>query len=150
MAKRALLVGINRYQVAGADLRGCVNDVKDMSAALVEFHGFKTSDITVLADDPIRHGVPIPRSFWKVMTFVHDETGELCATGYTMSQEDFLREEEFVFGQHKTSRARIATIEQRAGLSFGPLAALDPFDGDQEGVAALLTDPAQIRFFRRR
>ena len=104
----------------------------------------------LLADDPIRHGVPIPRSFWKVMTFVHDETGELCATGYTMSQEDFLREEEFVFGQHKTSQARIATIEQRAGLSFGPLAALDPFDSDQKGVAALLTDPAQIRFFRRR
>ena len=63
-----------------------------------------------------------------------------------MSQEDFLRDEEFVFGQHKTSQTRIADIEQRAGLSFGPLAALDPFDGDEEGVAALLTDPAQIRF----
>ena len=63
-----------------------------------------------------------------------------------MSQEDFLRDEEFVFGQHKTSQTRIATIEQRAGLSFGPLAALDPFDGDEEGVDALLTDPAQIRF----
>jgi hypothetical protein len=50
MAKRALLVGINRYQIAGADLRGCVNDVKDLSAALVEFHGFKKSDITVLTD----------------------------------------------------------------------------------------------------
>jgi metacaspase-1 len=50
MAKRAFLVGINRYQVAGADLRGCVNDVKDLSAALVQFHGFKKSDITVLTD----------------------------------------------------------------------------------------------------
>ena len=50
MAKRAFLVGINRYQIAGADLRGCVNDVKDLSAALVEFHGFKKSDITVLTD----------------------------------------------------------------------------------------------------
>ena len=103
----------------------------------------------LLADDPIRQGVSIPRSFWKVIAFVHDETGELCATGYTMSQEDFLRDEEFVFGQHKTSQTRIATIEQRAGLSFGPLAALDPFDDDEEGVAALLTDPAQIRFRRR-
>ena len=74
----------------------------------------------LLPDDPIRHGVPIPRSFWKVIAFVHDETGELCATGYTMSQEDFLRDEEFVFGKHKTSQTRIATIEQRAGLSFGP------------------------------
>jgi hypothetical protein len=50
MAKRAFLVGVNRYQIAGADLRGCVNDVKDLSAALIEFHGFKKSDITVVTD----------------------------------------------------------------------------------------------------
>src|SRR5688500_19636015 len=50
MAKRAFLVGINRYLIAGADLRGCVNDVKDLSAALVEFHGFKKGDITVVTD----------------------------------------------------------------------------------------------------
>src|SRR5688500_6274049 len=50
MAKRALLVGVNRYQIAGADLRGCVNDVKNLSAALIEFHGFKRGDITVLTD----------------------------------------------------------------------------------------------------
>ena len=50
MAKRAFLVGINRYQIDGADLRGCVNDVKDLSAALVQFHGFKKSDITVVTD----------------------------------------------------------------------------------------------------
>ena len=50
MAKRAFLVGINRYQIAGADLRGCVNDVKDLSAALIEFHGFKKGDITVVTD----------------------------------------------------------------------------------------------------
>ena len=50
MAKRALLIGINKYQIPGADLRGCVNDVKDLSAALVEFYGFKKSDIAVLLD----------------------------------------------------------------------------------------------------
>ena len=50
MAKRALLIGINKYQIAGADLRGCVNDVKDLAAALVEFHGFKRGDIEVLTD----------------------------------------------------------------------------------------------------
>jgi metacaspase-1 len=50
MAKRALLVGVNKYQIAGADLRGCVNDVQDLGAALVEFHGFKKGDITVLTD----------------------------------------------------------------------------------------------------
>jgi hypothetical protein len=45
-----LLIGINRYQVAGADLRGCVNDAKDLSAALIEFHGFRKGDITLLTD----------------------------------------------------------------------------------------------------
>ena len=50
MAKRALLIGINKYQVPGADLRGCVNDVKDLSAALIEFHGFRKRDITLLLD----------------------------------------------------------------------------------------------------
>ena len=50
MAKRALLIGINKYLAAGADLRGCVNDVKDLSKALVEFHGFRKNDITLLTD----------------------------------------------------------------------------------------------------
>src|SRR5262245_2791746 len=50
MAKRALLIGINQYQIAGADLRGCVNDVQDVAAALVEFYGFDKKNITVLTD----------------------------------------------------------------------------------------------------
>src|SRR6185295_17464754 len=50
MEKRALLIGVNKYQIPGADLRGYVNDVKDLSAALIEFYGFKKSDITVLTD----------------------------------------------------------------------------------------------------
>jgi endonuclease G len=103
----------------------------------------------LLTDDPVREGVLIPRSFWKVIAFIHDETGELCATGYTMSQEAFLDDEEFVFGKHQTAQTRIAAIERRAGLSFGPLSAVDPFEGDEEGVGMLLTDPAQIQFRRR-
>ena len=103
----------------------------------------------LMPDDPIRDGVKIPRSFWKVIAFIHDQTRELCATGYTMSQEDFLHDEEFVFGKHNTSQARIAAIEQRAGLTFGSLAERDPFDGDEEGAGTLLTDPAQIKYRRR-
>jgi metacaspase-1 len=50
MAKRALLIGINHYLIPGADLRGCVNDVENMRAALIELYGFKKSDIAVLID----------------------------------------------------------------------------------------------------
>jgi endonuclease G len=95
--------------------------------------------------DPTRYGVQIPTEFWKVIAFIHDETGKLCATGYTMSQQDFLREEEFVFGKHKTAQRSIASIEQRTGLSFGPLAALDPIE-DTEGLVSELTNVRQIRF----
>ncbi len=47
--KKALLVGINRYRIPGANLRGCVNDVKLMSRVLRRF-GFKRQDLTVLTD----------------------------------------------------------------------------------------------------
>jgi hypothetical protein len=67
-----------------------------------------------------------------------------------MSQEDFLRDEEFVFGRHKTAQTRIADIERRAGVSFGRLSKRDPFDDAEEGVAGLLTEPSQIRFVSRR
>lgn len=100
----------------------------------------------LLDDDPVRDGVMIPQSFWKVIAFIHDDTGALCATGYIMSQEAFLHDEEFVFSQHRTSQVRIAFIEQKSGLLFGPLTALDPLHEDEEGVETTLTDPAQIRF----
>jgi len=50
VAKRALLIGVNKYQIPGADLRGCVNDVNNMQGALVDLFGFKKADITVLTD----------------------------------------------------------------------------------------------------
>ena len=50
MAKRAVLIGINKYQVPGADLRGCVNDVTNLQKALRDHYGFASKDITVLTD----------------------------------------------------------------------------------------------------
>jgi endonuclease G len=98
-------------------------------------------------DDPVQFGVQIPRTFWKVIAFIHDDTGELTATGYTMSQEDFLREEEFVFGQHETAQVPISTIEQQTGLKFGDLADRDPLASEvEEALPGALTDFRQIRF----
>lgn len=50
MAKRAVLIGINKYQVPGSDLNGCVNDVKNLSAVLKTYYGFADKDITTLTD----------------------------------------------------------------------------------------------------
>jgi metacaspase-1 len=50
MAKRAVLIGINKYQVPGSDLNGCVNDVKNLSGVLNTYYGFQDKDITTLTD----------------------------------------------------------------------------------------------------
>src|SRR4030095_3120084 len=50
MAKKAVLIGINRYRIPGADLRGCVNDVKKMQSVLTRSYGFRGDDSTVLTD----------------------------------------------------------------------------------------------------
>lgn len=109
-------------------------------------------------DDPTHYGVRVPVGFWKVIAFVHDETGELCATGYEMTQEDNLpSEEEFVFGQFVSPQLNVATqvpireIAARAGLDFGALVDVDPLAAEEEGVAAMrspLLVQEQIRFVR--
>ena len=50
MAKKALLIGINHYQVPGANLRGCVNDVTNLKRALVQFAGFTEANTKTLLD----------------------------------------------------------------------------------------------------
>lgn len=50
MAKRAVLIGVNRYKIPGADLRGCVNDVKNLGAVLTGMYGFSSKDIVTITD----------------------------------------------------------------------------------------------------
>lgn len=105
------------------------------------------------------YGVRIPRAFWKIIAFIHDETKELCATGYEMSQKkSLLPEEEFVFGAFQSPQLNIATqvsiasIERRSGLRFGNLAAIDPLAGEDEAVdggqPSALQTVEEIRFVR--
>jgi endonuclease G len=77
-------------------------------------------------NDPELFGVAIPVTFWKVIAFIHDTSGKLTATGYTMSQRDFLPGEEFVFGQYRTYQTPLSSIEQMANLTFGELTKCDP------------------------
>lgn len=50
MSKRALLVGVNRYKVPGADLRGCVNDVVNLKSVLLKYYGFPKGNLKTLLD----------------------------------------------------------------------------------------------------
>lgn len=99
-------------------------------------------------DDPTRFKVKVPITFWKVIAFIHDETGALCATGYTISQQSFLADdqEEFVFGRHENAQVPIHAIERQAGISFGPLRDLDPKNQESQSAAQPLTKLSQIRF----
>ncbi len=99
------------------------------------------------ANDPVRFGVKIPLKFWKVIAFIHDETGELTATGYVMSQKNFLQDEELVFGAHSTAQTTLANIQNMTGLSFGDLVSRDPLiEEGLEGAERPLIDFSAIRF----
>ena len=110
-------------------------------------------------DDPEMYGVRIPLIFWKVIAFIHDQTGKLCATGYEMNQEKALYpEEEFVFGAFTSPQLGIATqvpirlIEERSGIMFGNLASVDPLANEEESVGGGFQAPLlaleQITFIR--
>jgi endonuclease G len=109
--------------------------------------------------DPDMYGVLIPLTYWKVIAFIHDDTGKLCATGYEMSQEQSLQPEEFVYGVFTSPQLGTATqvpirsIEAKSGIHFGKLASVDPLAGDEEGVSDAgprtpLLALEQIRFVR--
>jgi endonuclease G len=93
--------------------------------------------------DPVRYQVKIPRSFWKVIAFIHDETGKLTVTGYVASQEDHLPE--FVFSEYDTWQRSLFWIERKAGISFGDLSSHDPLSRGNESLDAPLSDFDQIR-----
>lgn len=48
--RKALLIGINYFGQRG-QLRGCINDVRNMTAYLVEHFGYKREDMVILTDD---------------------------------------------------------------------------------------------------
>ncbi len=50
MTLKALLVGINRYKIPGADLQGCVNDVTNLRDCLLKYFGATTGNIRILTD----------------------------------------------------------------------------------------------------
>jgi endonuclease G, mitochondrial len=83
--------------------------------------------------DPVYFGVKVPIEFWKIIAFKHDETKELVATGYRMSQRNLLpTQEEFTFGQFSQSQVTIKFIEGVTGLSFHQLREHDPMDDGTE------------------
>jgi endonuclease G, mitochondrial len=101
----------------------------------------------LIDSDPIKFGIKVPVEFWKIIAFIHDETNKLCATGYTISQESYLRNDEFVFGEFMTYQIPIRVIEKKANISFGKLSEVDPLVGDVfESISSPIQSVRQIRY----
>jgi len=66
MSNKALLVGINKYQMSGADLQGCVNDVTNIRDVLLKYFGFKVRQIRVLVDGRATKKAILARLEWLV------------------------------------------------------------------------------------
>lgn len=86
----------------------------------------------VLNDSGVSYrGSLIPEEYWKVVANVRSD-GSLSATGYVLSQGQFLGDIEFAFGSYRTFQVTIRRIEEITGLSFGALRDADPI-GSAEG-----------------
>lgn len=70
-------------------------------------------------------GVQIPEEFWKVVVVVNAFTRQLSATGYILSQADYLGDLEFIYGEFKTYQVPLGQIEEKTMLSFD-LSGFDP------------------------
>jgi metacaspase-1 len=66
MTNKALLVGINRYKMANADLNGCVNDVTNVRDSLLKYFGFKVEEIRLLVDERATKKAIMDRLRWVV------------------------------------------------------------------------------------
>ncbi len=88
-------------------------------------------------------GSLIPEEYWKVVVNVQSD-GKLSATGYVLSQGQFLGDIEFAFGAYRTFQVTIRKIEEITGLSFGTLQDSDPI-GHTEGFQSVI----EIESFER-
>ena len=80
--KKALLIGINRYVLSKATLRGCVNDITQMSATLTRYFKFNPANIRMLADERATKANIIDRIKWLVADAKPGDTLVLHFSGH--------------------------------------------------------------------
>jgi endonuclease G len=83
--------------------------------------------------DRVYRKIQIPESFWKVLVF-RNGNGRLSATGYLLTQSDFLSDLEFVYGAYETYQLPISDLTAMTGLDFGSLIEVDPLNKTTEAA----------------
>lgn len=98
------------------------------------------------ADDKVYRTARIPQEFWKIAVLVDDQTGELSATAYLLSQAGMIQDLEFAFGAFRTYQIPIAQVQTLTDLDFSNLIAFDPI-GTTESIGPRVIDrPQDIQF----
>ncbi len=132
----------NLNQKAWADLEDYIldnADARDLKVTVFTGPVFR-------ADDKPYRTARIPREFWKVAALVDDQTGELSATAYLLSQAGMIEDLEFAFGAFRTFQISIAEVERLTDLDFGNLRNFDPI-GTTESIGQRVIDrPQDIQF----
>jgi len=77
---KALLVGINKYAMSGADLNGCVNDVNNLWEKLTTKYGFDPDNVRMLTDERATQANILQRLGWLVD---NAKAGELLIFQYS-------------------------------------------------------------------
>lgn len=82
--------------------------------------------------DPIYYNRQIPVAFWKILAFVHDQTGLLTTIAYRRSQLTYLPRPSgarFVFGDFEDTQVPVAQIQQETGLELAAFTEHDVMAG---------------------
>lgn len=111
---------------------------KDLKVTVFTGPVFRDTDKTF-------RGVRIPEEYWKIVVILREDTGQLSATGYVVSQADWMNDLEFVYGEFKTYQIPLKVIEQRTDLNFGYLRQFDPFDRVETRVVREISRSEDVR-----
>ncbi len=84
----------------------------------------------------------IPLAYWKVVAIVTDQ-GRPSATAYKVSQDEELRELEFVYAGFKTYQISIQQVMDATGIDFSALAIYDGFSQHESVSGNPLVEPIE-------
>lgn len=123
------------------------DEVLDFAAV----RGLRLSVMTgpVLRDnDKTYQKVKIPKEFWKIVALVDDDTGELSAAGFILSQGEMIKdftEVPFVAERSAVYQVPISLIESATGLKFASIGQRDAFSHARTEEAMPLPRALRIR-----
>ena len=76
MVKKALLIGINYYDISGITLNGCINDIINIRTMLTSIYGYEPSNIIMLSDNS-QENPPIKENILNNMLALITESSRL-------------------------------------------------------------------------